>query len=62
MKRELNIQTPYKISLSVITAKTSFLSSLLISLYRKSIKGVSCIKTNIFTGGYCLVDIPVKVR
>ena len=53
---------PYKISLFVITAKTPFLSSLLISLYCKSVKGVSYTKTNISTGGYCLVDIPAEVR
>ncbi len=49
-------------SLSVITAKTPFLSNLLISLRYKSIKGVSCTRTNIFVGGDCLVDIPVEVR
>ena len=49
-------------SLSVITIKIPFLSSLLISLYYKSVKGVFYIKTNISTGGDCLVDIPTEVR
>ena len=62
IKHELNIQMPYRISLSVMTAKTPFLSSLLISLYCKSVKGVSCIRTNISTGGDCLMDIPAEVR
>ena len=38
-----------------------FLSSLLISLYYKSVKGVFCTKTNISTGGGCLVDISMEV-
>ena len=49
-------------SLSVITAKIPFLSSLLISLYYKSVKGVSYIKTNISIGGDYLTDIPIEVR
>jgi len=49
-------------SLSVITAKTPFLSSPLISLRRKSVKGVSYTRTNIFVGGDYLADIPVEVR
>ena len=49
-------------SFSIITAKTPFLSSLLISLYCKSIKGVSCTRTDIFTGRGCLIDIPIKVK
>ena len=48
-------------SFFVITAKMPFLSSLLISLYHKSIKGVSCTRTNIFTGGGCLANISVEV-
>ena len=52
---------PYKISLFVITAKTPFLSSLLISLHYKSIKGVSYTRTNISAGGGCLADISIKV-
>ena len=62
IKCELNIWTPYEIFLSVITTKMPFLNSLLISLYCKSVKGVSYTKTNISIGGYCLVDIPVEVR
>ena len=61
-KYKLNIWTPYGTSLSIITAKTPFLSSLLISLYYKSIKGVSCIRTNISAGGDYLIDIPAEVR
>jgi len=49
-------------SLSIITAKTPFLSSLLISLRYKSIKGVSCTRTDISTGRDCLADIPAEVR
>ena len=51
-----------KISLSVTTAKMPFLNSLLISLYYKSVKGVSCTKTNISVGGDWLTDIPIKVK
>ena len=46
-------------SLSAITTKTLFLSSLLISLYCKSVNGGSCTKTNIFVYGDCLADMPV---
>ena len=53
---------PYKISLSITTTKMAFLSSLLVSLYYKSIKGVSCTKINIFIGGDCLIDISIEVR
>ena len=53
---------PYKISLSVTTVKILFLNSLLISLHYKSIKGVSCTRTDIFVGGDCLADISVKVK
>ena len=53
---------PYKISLSITTTKTPFLSSPLISLRYKSVKGVSCIKTNISAGGDCLIDMPAGVR
>ncbi len=48
--------------LFIITTKTPFLSSPLISLYYKSIKGVSCTRTNIFISGDCLIDIPVEVK
>jgi len=61
IKRKLNIRTPYGTSLSVITVKTPFLSSLLISLYYKSVKGVSYTRTNISIGGGCLIDISVEV-
>ena len=62
MKRELNIQAPCGMSLSIMTTKTPFSSSLLISLRRESIKGVSCIRTDISVGGDCLTDIFVEVR
>ena len=53
---------PYRISFFTITAKTHFLNNLLISLYYKSVKGVSYTKTNIFTGGDCLINIPIEVK
>ena len=49
-------------SFSIITAKTPFLSNLLISLRYKSVKGVSCTRTNMSVGGDYLSDIPVEVR
>jgi hypothetical protein len=49
-------------SLFIITAKTPFLSSLLISLYYKSVKGVSYTRTDIFIGRDCLIDIPIEVK
>ena len=53
-------------SLSVTTAKTPFLSNLLISLRCKSVKGVSCTRTDISISGGCLtnmsVEVSVKVR
>ena len=58
-KHKLNIWTPYKISLSAMTTKIPFLSSLLISLRRKSVNGGFCTKTNISTCGDCLTDIPI---
>ena len=48
-------------SLSIITAKTLFLNNLLISLYCKSIKGVSYTRTNIFINRSCLIDISIEV-
>ena len=39
-----------------------FLSSPLISLYCKFVKGVFYTKTNISTGGGCLIDMPIKVK
>ena len=53
---------PYRMSFSITTAKTPFLSSPLISLYYESVKGVSYTKTNISAGKDCLVDIPAEVR
>ena len=53
---------PYKISLSITTIKTPFLSSLLIFLHCKSVKGVSYTRTNISISGDCLTDISIKVR
>jgi len=61
-KRKLNIRTPYGTSFSVITAKTPFLNSLLISLRRESVKGVFYTRTDISAGGDCLADIPAEVR
>jgi hypothetical protein len=49
-------------SFSVITIKTPFLSSPLISLYCKSINGVSCTRTDISINRDCLVDILAEVR
>ena len=38
-----------------------FLNSPLISLYYKSVKGVSCTRTNISIGGDYLTDIPTEL-
>ena len=51
-----SLATLYRMSLFIITVKTPFLSSLLISLYYKSIKGVSYTKTNISISGSCFTD------
>jgi hypothetical protein len=56
------IRTPYGISLSITTAKTPFLSSPLISLRLKSIKGFSYTRTNISAGRGYLMDMLAKVR
>ena len=48
-------------SFSVITAKTPFLSSPLISLYCESVKGVSCTRTDISVYGDYLIDIPAEL-
>ena len=48
-------------SFSIITAKTPFLSSPLISLYYESINGASCTKTDISIYRDCLADIPVEL-
>ena len=61
-KRKLNIWTPYGMSLSIITAKTPFLSSPLISLHYKSVKGVFCTRIDIFINGDCFTDILVEVK
>ena len=58
----MNIQTPYRISFSIITIKIPFLNSLLISLRYKSIKGIFCTKNNIFTGGGYFIDMPIEVK
>ena len=67
-KHELNIRTPYRTSLSAITTKTPFLSSLLIFLRYKSVNGGSCTRTNISACRDCLAnmsmgltDIPIKL-
>ena len=60
-KHKLNIWTPCGISLSAMIIKTLFLSSLLISLRRKSVNGASCTRTDISACGDCLVDIPVEL-
>ena len=49
-------------SFSIIIAKTPFLSSLLISLRRKSIKGVSYTRTNISIGRDYFIDVPINIR
>jgi len=49
-------------SLSVIAVKTPFLSSLLISLHYKSIKGASYTRTDISIGRGYLTDILAEVR
>jgi hypothetical protein len=61
MKHKLNIWTPCGTSFSIITAKTPFSNSPLISLYHKSIKGVSCTRTDISIYKDCLADMPVKL-
>jgi hypothetical protein len=48
-------------SLFVIVVKTLFLSSLLISLYYKSINRASYTKTNIFVSKGCLMGMFIKV-
>jgi hypothetical protein len=53
---------PYRLSLFIITIKTPFLSSLLISLHHKSVKGVFYTRTDIFVGGDCLADMLMEVR
>jgi hypothetical protein len=61
-KRELKIRMPYRMSFSVTTAKTPFSSSSLISLYYKSVKGVSYTRTDISIGRGYLTDVSAEVR
>jgi hypothetical protein len=49
-------------SLFITIIKTPFLNSLLIFLYYKSIKGVSYIRTNIFTNRSYFIGIFIKVK
>jgi len=49
-------------SLSIIIIKIPFLSSPLISLRHKSIKGVSYTRTNISAGGDYFMDVPIEVK
>ena len=49
-------------SLFIITAKTPFSSSPFISLCHKSVKGVSCTRTDISAGGDYLTDIPAEIK
>jgi hypothetical protein len=53
---------PYKTLLFVIIVKTPFLSSLLISLHYKFVKGVFYIRTNIFIDRSCFIGVFIKVR
>jgi hypothetical protein len=48
--------------LFIITIKTPFLSSLLISLYYKSVKGVSYTRTNISINRSYFISISIKVK
>jgi hypothetical protein len=60
-KHELNIWTPCGTSLSIITTKTPFSSSLLISLHHESVNRASCIKTDISIYRDCFTDIPAEL-
>ena len=62
INRELNIRTLYKISLSVIIVKTPFSSSLLISLRRESVKGVSYTRIDISIDRSYFTDIFIEVK
>jgi hypothetical protein len=53
---------PYKTLLFIIIIKTPFLSSLLISLCYKSVKGVFYTKTNIFIDKSYFIGIFIKVK
>jgi hypothetical protein len=61
IKRKLNMRTPFRMSLFVIVIKTPFLSSLLISLYCKSVNRAFYTRTNIFIGRGCLIGISAEV-
>ena len=52
---------PYRTSFSIIIVKIPFLSSLLISLHYDSVNGVFYTRTNIFTCGDCLADMPMEL-
>ena len=52
---------PYRISLSAITTKIPFLSSLLIFLHHKSVNGAFCTRTDISTYRNYLADIPAEL-
>jgi hypothetical protein len=62
INRKLNIRTPCGMSLSIITAKMPFLSSLLISLCRESVKGVSYIRTNISADRSYFMGVSAEIR
>ena len=49
-------------SFFIITVKTPFLNSLLISLFYKSIKGVFYTRTDISVGEGCFMDIFMEVK
>ena len=61
IKCKLNIWTPCRTSLSVITVKILFLSSLLISLRCESVNGAFCTRTDISACGDCLADMPAEL-
>ena len=62
INRELNIRTPYGTSPFITTVKTPLSSSLLISLRRESVKGVSYIRTDISADGSYFTDISTEVK
>jgi hypothetical protein len=53
---------PYRTLLFITIIKMPFLSSLLISLYYKFIKGVSYTKINISIDRSCFISIFIKVK
>ena len=61
IKHKLNIWTPYRTSLSIMTTKTPFSSSPLISLRRESVNVASCTRTDISACGDCLADMPAEL-